>query len=216
MKSDFSLLAGVMLCLTSNLSFATPMMFTFDGVVTGATGILASKFAGGESLKGQYVLETSTPDTFAISLIAGVYEDPVTFFKAIIGEHIIGMGTDSRLTVLTDDGSGAYETDKYELQINNPEHASLSSAMLFTEFFTLDLRDSSKNAFSTDVMPLQLQSSSFDSRDWALELNGGTVFGVIQNISAVSVSVPEPTSVLLATIGLAAMTLISYRTIART
>ena len=207
------LLGAVLFCViasTQESALATLITFNFEGVVTASRHSLESDFFGGEFLTGSFTYDTSYTDQALVNTAAGVYGFPddrfskfVTAFSATIGTHQLGLGTNSTLKVLVDDGTGVYEKDEFQLQIHNPTHPTLPicGGACSTEFFTINLYDFSKTAFSSDAIPSSLDITAFDTTSWGLSIKGGDVGGTISDISAAPI--PEPTTLALMALGIA-------------
>jgi len=201
-RTPFFAAAALLAVCVAPLS-AAPITFTFTGIVDNVDPALASDFAPGDAFTMSYTFESTTPARVGSDSTFAVF-DALTSTDFTLNAYA-GSATGSEEIQVDNDppfpnvdrysaGPGAGST-KIGPQVNGLDLAS----------FFVRLDDSTNTVFSDAlILPLSLSLSDFTSAGFAVFFANdiGDIFVVDGHITTL---VPEPTSMMLALVGVVAV-----------
>ena len=189
---------------------AEPLIFAFEGIVTFVDSPLAGTFNTTQTLWGYYIFESTTPDSDPdpASGSYGTSNGALIDLSVLVGSYSAtwdGIGGGIQLR----NGS---TNDSYQpsASMTGPNVGSFDVAV-----FAITLQDNSQTAFSSDALLQNIDLAMFaDVNRWELHFLSTDLFnptavvrgeltslGLVKEIPAAPV--PEPTTLLLLSIGLA-------------
>ena len=203
-------MAVVGTCCT-DAALGSPITFHFGGIVTSVDPLLTGTFAVGDPISDVLTFDTAVPDT-APGPAIGMY--PYISFQLQFGSYLASSlpGMNSIVSVFNEPSFDLFQA----LSAFSAVGAPVNGLTLVSGATTL--LDSTHMVFNSDALPTSLNLGSFDIADTSLSFcatpgDPGNcnahlqqVFGNITSLSVTS-SVPEPATLTLLGLGLAALRL---------
>lgn len=182
-----------------------PAIEIVEGIFEGQVMSVNSQLAGGpvaigDPVSGRFSFDSAIAAADSDpSLDRGAY-GPLSCLSYSIGGYSGGLGGVSQVLIWDD----RFDTDAYRVLANNPTGADIAGHSPVS--FIMDIRDSTKLVFSSDVLPLrELFLSDFTSGDLALRFKRGEEPTRFINAEITVLEVPEPYTALLRASALAVL-----------
>ena len=207
MKHSIICLLGALACLAGGEAQAVPIDFKFKGEVTSTFFDPVDPFAGsiglGTPFVGFYTFESTTPDAIADPSVGSYSNFGAPFGMSVnIGGVSFVTGEFLNIGVANDIGPGV---DQYTV-LGQEGTPLVDPISLSIEIF---LEDPAGTASNSDALPLTPpELSSFARRDFFLDgirTVGNDIFQFQIQGTLTALALPEPSTGLLLTIGLAGM-----------
>lgn len=197
--------------LVLSAAAAAATTVTFSGTVTTGFGSIAS----GSALTGTLSYDENAPISLSLTPILSVF-NALTSLDFTVGGYSASLpSTSGASEVQLDDGPGVFDLGGgFVIPINDrllfrsgAASGLVGSALDGTaalQFFNIRLDDSTNAAFNTaGSLPSSLALSSFDSRLFFIDFEGGTVSGTIDALRTVAaVPIPATLPLLVCGVGL--------------
>ena len=198
-------LATIMLAGFSYAVNAAPIVSVdVQGTVTTVDDPLTGTFAIGDAFSASFSYDEATPNVGLPPF--GAYFGAMTSLAFTIGSYAGTMNAPGSI------GVQDFTTDVFSASA--PQPIGPAGSPLQTEFFVLELEDSTGTAFGSDALPLAVSLGDFDSGTWSLgfEFVQGQVIFVSGTLDLGGVAaVPLPAALPLLLAGLAGLGIVGRR-----